>query len=88
MQTLSEAEVRQRISERLDTSEFAGKRVLLIVPDATRTARLPLLFAAVRPHRYRRRDVDALLHRLAVRDHLCRGARRRQTGPRAALHVS
>jgi nickel-dependent lactate racemase len=47
MQTLSEADVRQRISERLDTSEFANKKVLLIVPDATRTAPLPLLFDAV-----------------------------------------
>lgn len=47
MQTLSDTEVRQRISERLDVSDFAGKRVLLIVPDATRTAPLPLLFDAV-----------------------------------------
>ena len=47
MQTLSESEVRQRISDRLDTSEFANKNVLLIVPDATRTAPLPLLFDAV-----------------------------------------
>lgn len=47
MQTLSESEVRQRISERLETAEFADKRVLLIVPDATRTAPLPMLFDAV-----------------------------------------
>jgi lactate racemase len=47
MQTLSDSEVRQRIVERLDVSDFAGKRVLLIVPDATRTAPLPLLFEAV-----------------------------------------
>ncbi len=47
MQTLSQANVRQRISERLDTSEFTNKKVLLIVPDATRTAPLPLLFDAV-----------------------------------------
>lgn len=44
MQTLTESEVRQRIDERLDVSDFAGKRVLLIIPDATRTAPLPLLF--------------------------------------------
>lgn len=47
MQTLSESEVRDRIEERLDVSDFTGKRVLLIVPDATRTAPLPLLFDAV-----------------------------------------
>jgi nickel-dependent lactate racemase len=47
MQTLSEADVRQRIAERLDVSDFDGKRVLLIVPDATRTAPLPLLFETV-----------------------------------------
>ena len=44
MQTLTESEVRERIAERIDVADFAGKRVLLIVPDATRTAPLPLLF--------------------------------------------
>ncbi len=47
MQPLAESEVRQRIAERLDVADFDGKRVLLIVPDATRTAPLPLLFDAV-----------------------------------------
>jgi len=47
MQTLTESEVRQRIAARLDASDFDGKRVLLIVPDATRTAPLLLLFDAV-----------------------------------------
>jgi lactate racemase len=47
MKPLSEAEVRTRINERFDVSEFAGKRVLLIIPDATRTAPLPLLFDAL-----------------------------------------
>lgn len=47
MQTISESDVRQRIAERLDVSDFDGKRVLLVVPDATRTAPLPLLFDAV-----------------------------------------
>ena len=54
MQTLAESEIRQRIADRLDVSDFDGKRALLIVPDATRTAPLPLLFDAVhnqlRPH--------------------------------------
>ncbi len=36
-----------RIDEILDPSEYDGKRVLLVVPDATRTAPLPLLFATL-----------------------------------------
>ena len=47
MDTLTAAEVGNRINERLDVSDFVGKRVLLIVPDATRTAPLPLLFDVV-----------------------------------------
>lgn len=47
MQILSKQELRSRISQRLDTADFAGQRVLLIVPDATRTAPLPFLFEAV-----------------------------------------
>lgn len=47
MQTLTESDVRQRLAERLDVSDFDGKRVLLIIPDATRTAPLPLLFDAL-----------------------------------------
>ncbi len=44
---LSDDDVRRLIAENLRESEFSGKRVLLIVPDATRTAPLPLLFDAV-----------------------------------------
>jgi nickel-dependent lactate racemase len=47
MQTLSTDDLRTRITDRLDQSEFEGQRVLLIVPDATRTAPLPFLFEAV-----------------------------------------
>ncbi len=47
MKTLSHSELQQRISEYLTKAEFAGKRVLLIIPDATRTAPLPILFEAV-----------------------------------------
>jgi lactate racemase len=45
--TLSEAEVRDWIARHLPTDDFRDQRVLLIVPDATRTAPLPLLFDAV-----------------------------------------
>lgn len=36
--------VRHWFADRLPVADFAGKRVLVIVPDATRTAPLPLLF--------------------------------------------
>jgi nickel-dependent lactate racemase len=44
---LSSPKVREWISRNLPSDEFRGQRVLLIVPDATRTAPLPLLFDAV-----------------------------------------
>ena len=51
--TLSPLQVREWFSD-LPKDDFAGQRVLLIIPDATRTAPLPLLFDAlfrdVRPH--------------------------------------
>jgi nickel-dependent lactate racemase len=45
--TLSADSVRQTIAQSLLPDEYHGKRVLLIIPDATRTAPLPLLFDAV-----------------------------------------
>ena len=51
--TLSPLQVREWFTD-LPKDDFAGQRVLLIIPDATRTAPLPLLFDAlfrdVRPH--------------------------------------
>ena len=47
METLSQQDLRARISERIEHADFTGQRVLLIVPDATRTAPLPFLFNAV-----------------------------------------
>ena len=49
-QTLSETQVREWIAEHVPADEFSGKRVLLIVPDATRTAPLPLLFDTLFAH--------------------------------------
>jgi nickel-dependent lactate racemase len=40
-------EVRNWIAKHVPVEDFAEKRVLLIVPDATRTAPLPLLFEAI-----------------------------------------
>lgn len=54
MQTLSVADLQSRIAERLNIADLRGKRVLLVVPDATRTAPLPLLFRTIfdllKPH--------------------------------------
>lgn len=55
---LSDADVRDWFQRELPPEDFRGKRVLLIVPDQTRTAPLPLLFDAV--HR-RLADVAARL---------------------------
>lgn len=47
---LTDTEVREWISKNIPISEVAGKRLLLIIPDATRTAPLPLLFDALFQH--------------------------------------
>ncbi|MEX0701767.1 MAG: lactate racemase domain-containing protein [Planctomycetales bacterium] len=44
---LDDAAVREWIERAVPPADFAGKRVLAIVPDATRTAPLPLLFDAL-----------------------------------------
>lgn len=58
IKTLSEQEVRQWINEHIDPAQFEGKKVLLIVPDATRTAPMPLLFDAL--HKLLKPCTDAL----------------------------
>lgn len=47
--TLTTAQVREWFAK-LPLQDFAGKQVLVIVPDATRTAPLPLLFDALHTH--------------------------------------
>ncbi len=44
---LDAADMRQWIEAHVPAGEFSGKRVLLIVPDGTRTAPLPTLFHAL-----------------------------------------
>ncbi len=44
---MSADQVRTWVAENVPVAEFRGKSVLLIVPDATRTAPLPLLFDAI-----------------------------------------
>ena len=51
---LTDNEVREWIRKNVPIADVAGKRILLIVPDATRTAPLPLLwdalFTHIKPH--------------------------------------
>lgn len=47
---MSDADVRDWIVGNISAADFTGKRVLLIVPDATRTAPLPLLFETLTDH--------------------------------------
>jgi len=47
MHILSESQVREWFACQVPANEFANQRVLVIVPDSTRTAPLPLLFSAL-----------------------------------------
>ena len=49
-QPLSPEAVRESVARLVPTADFAGQRTLLIIPDATRTAPLPLLFDALHAH--------------------------------------
>lgn len=48
LKTLSPEEMISWLDQNLPVSDYEGKRVLLIVPDSTRTAPLPVLFPAIR----------------------------------------
>ena len=48
--TLSEQQVREWFTTNVPVEDFRGKKLLLIVPDHTRTAPLPLLFDALYHH--------------------------------------
>ena len=47
---LSDADVRGWIAANVPAADYRGKRLLLVLPDATRTAPLPLLFSALAEH--------------------------------------
>ncbi len=64
---LSDDEVRQWFAEHLPQDEYAGQRVLVLVPDFTRTAPLPLLFDAL--YRRLRPVVDHLDVMVALGTH-------------------
>lgn len=48
--TLTDAEVRAWMEQSVPLEDFRDRRVLLVIPDATRTAPLPLLFDALWQH--------------------------------------
>lgn len=64
---LSDATIRAWIKGEVPVDDFVGKRLLLIVPDATRSAPLPLLFNALFSHL--RPVVDALDVMVALGTH-------------------
>jgi nickel-dependent lactate racemase len=60
-QTLREAEVREIVAQAFDAHDMTGKRVLLIVPDSTRSAPLSMMFRVF---------FDALADKVAALDYL------------------
>ncbi len=64
---LSEAEVRDLMSTALAQADLDGKRVLVIIPDSTRTAPIPLFFRLF--HEYLRDRVQALDYLVALGTH-------------------
>lgn len=64
---LSEAEVHEIVSQALETAQLAGKRVLIIIPDGTRTAPMPLMFRLF--HEYLGETVAALDYLIALGTH-------------------
>jgi nickel-dependent lactate racemase len=58
---LSEAETRDLMAEALAQADLTGKRVLILIPDSTRTAPIPMVFRLFR---------DLLVGRVAVLDYL------------------
>ncbi|WP_339744373.1 lactate racemase domain-containing protein [uncultured Rubinisphaera sp.] len=58
LETMSEEAVRTWIQENVVLEDFVGKKVLMVVPDATRTAPLPLLFDEL--HRLLKPKTEAL----------------------------
>jgi nickel-dependent lactate racemase len=58
---LSEAETRDLLAEALEAADLTGKRVLILIPDGTRTAPMPMMFRLFR---------ELLAGRVAALDYL------------------
>ena len=65
--SLTEEEVRDLLAEGLEQADLGGKRVLMIIPDGTRTAPLPLIFRLFRE--LLRGRVEALDYLVALGTH-------------------
>jgi len=65
--SLTEAEVRQVMSEALANVDLSGKRVLILTPDATRSAPLPMMFRLF--YEYLGDEVAALDYLIALGTH-------------------
>jgi nickel-dependent lactate racemase len=66
---LNEEQVRAIVAEALDAAGLEGKRVLVIVPDSTRTAPLPLFFRLFHEQLWATRRVAALDYLVALGTH-------------------
>jgi nickel-dependent lactate racemase len=66
-QLLAESEVRELTAAALDAARLDGKRVLIIIPDGTRTAPIPLMFRLF--HEHLRGRVAALDYLIALGTH-------------------
>ena len=65
---LSDAEIRSIMAEGLGQLDLAGKRVLVIIPDGTRSGPIPLFFRLF--HEMLRAEVEALDYLLALGTHM------------------
>jgi nickel-dependent lactate racemase len=66
---LGEEQVRAIVAEALDAADLDGKRVLVIVPDSTRTAPIPLFFRLFYEQLWATRRVAALDYLVALGTH-------------------
>ncbi len=77
-QTLAPGAVRGVLAEAFDRPIFVGRRVLVILPDSTRTAPIPLIFAALG---------DLLGERVAALDYLIALGTHQPMSPEAIDHL-
>jgi lactate racemase len=66
-QLLSESEIRELVSTTLGAAQLTGKRVLILIPDGTRTAPIPLMFRLF--YEYLKDTVAALDYLIALGTH-------------------
>jgi nickel-dependent lactate racemase len=65
---LSEAEIRETLAPALSEANLKGRRVLIIIPDSTRTAPIPVMFRLF--HEYLASEVAALDYLIALGTHM------------------